>query len=463
MSVIAFDEMNPVIVLAVAIVIAAIIVVVGYGYIAGNPQALHTTSTAISTTTINQNGNYTPEFNSSRINATYQFVYRTISSSRKNITSLWVNTTITEIYRLRYIQVSNNSRLDVVLVKLYNNSNAINISKFNLSGINVSYFNLSKRLYLCNNTFGNIGCQATSGNGYSFLPTPYQALYIELHPNTFFPNSTLNSSYYRQLVIHPHVIYFKMDPCILIAEPISNRSNITMCISTQYQGLSLLFAETQPNFTNMPFEPENISIVSINSNVQSSYFSTLPYSFPKSIIKSTSSIIPTSVSTTIPTTSITPIACVGGGYFVTGTVNGVISGYGSIVGVTTTDQNSSFITNLTDRFNNLQSNGSISEYRRYSNGTFGMYLASMNAYSLQSLLSKVSSQLHVNGTEYVMLPQSVLLYYNGNPLHIELPTQNYTVATNSLSPLNSNVMLKVYALVNANGMVCNNDLSLTEV
>lgn len=150
-----------------------------------------------------------------------------------------------------------------------------------------------------------------------------------------------------------------------------------------------------------------------------------------------------------------------GGYFVTGTVNSVIIGYGSSVAVTSTNQSTIFISNLTSRLGDLQANGSISEYRLYDNGTFGVYLASINAYALQILLKNISSQLHVNGTEDVALPHTVLLYYSGNPIHIVLPIQNFTITTNALSQLNSSATLKVYALVNKTGIVCNKQVSVT--
>lgn len=159
--------------------------------------------------------------------------------------------------------------------------------------------------------------------------------------------------------------------------------------------------------------------------------------------------------------STTTITC--GGYFVTGTTNSIITGYGSSIALSSTNQNSTFISNLTSKLDALQTNGSISEYRLYNNGTFGIYLSSINAYAMQILLKHISSQLYVNGTEYVALPQSVLLYYSGNPVNILLPTQNYTITTNTLLPLNSTVLLKVYALVNANGIVCNNQISVTKV
>ncbi len=150
-----------------------------------------------------------------------------------------------------------------------------------------------------------------------------------------------------------------------------------------------------------------------------------------------------------------------GTVFVTGSANGIITGYSSSVLVVSSNTNSLFLSKLGTYLSALQANGSIVAYQPYPNSSFGVYLSAMGAYQLAHMLRGFSNDTATIATEHVTLPSPLVLYYFSQPVEVYMPVRNYSVVTGTPLPINALAALKVGALVDASGRICNNEVSVS--
>lgn len=111
----------------------------------------------------------------------------------------------------------------------------------------------------------------------------------------------------------------------------------------------------------------------------------------------------------------------------------------------------------------LQSNGTINNYIG-SNRSYEVYSSKIDAYALQGLLRSAVNQsnaITVTATAYIRLPQNLTLYYSTYPINVYLNGRNYSVNMTNLKAVGSTVNVSVSALVTSNGLVYNNQLSVS--
>ncbi len=149
-------------------------------------------------------------------------------------------------------------------------------------------------------------------------------------------------------------------------------------------------------------------------------------------------------------------------YFVTGTTNAVVTGYGDAADVLISG-NTSATTAVGNVLQAMQANGSISSYFPYGSG-YNVFLNTINAYSLEQALDNATTAntVSVNATSYVTLPRTVLMYYNTQQIRVSLSDQNYTMTILPLQMVGSNVSVSVRALVTVNGSIYNNQVSVSQ-
>jgi hypothetical protein len=163
-------------------------------------------------------------------------------------------------------------------------------------------------------------------------------------------------------------------------------------------------------------------------------------------------------STSTVTTTITASRT----YFVSGSANGVVSGYSN--GATLVLSNSSFSAKAGNVLTALEDNGSISSFIDLS-GNYQVLLSTMNAYSLQQYMDKQlnsSNATSVNASTYIALPSKVELFLGSQAIPVTLTQTNYSVSIYPLLPLNTTVKFNLNAIVSGNGTVYNNQLTLKQ-
>ncbi|MCL5430535.1 MAG: hypothetical protein M1504_03605 [Candidatus Marsarchaeota archaeon] len=160
-----------------------------------------------------------------------------------------------------------------------------------------------------------------------------------------------------------------------------------------------------------------------------------------------------STTTTVPANSTKT-------FFVTGSANAVVSGYGysAYVGVNS-NSTDAVVANVLAK---LEANGSVSDYYSQGNG-YEVLFSSMTPYQLQQLLniSKANTSAYLNATSFVHLPVSIPIIYGGQQFSIQIPQTNYSLGVTPLLPVNSIVGVSIHALVTGNGTVYNGNLQLT--
>lgn len=148
-------------------------------------------------------------------------------------------------------------------------------------------------------------------------------------------------------------------------------------------------------------------------------------------------------------------------YFVAGSVNAIVSGYGSTASITVSNQIANGTAIIGNVLSNLQSNGSISNYLVQTN-SFQVFLAKMNPYQLQTLVDGAvnSSGLNFTASTYVTLPKAIKLYYNTQAIPVYPQQLNYSESITPLPSLGSNISVNVQALVVANGTIFDNNIKV---
>ncbi|HUC39180.1 MAG TPA: hypothetical protein VL944_03565 [Candidatus Acidoferrum sp.] len=147
-------------------------------------------------------------------------------------------------------------------------------------------------------------------------------------------------------------------------------------------------------------------------------------------------------------------------YPVFGTVNALVTGYGSTLTVFLT--NSSVGGALNTTLTNLEANGSIANYLS-TPSEFIIYASGSNAYSLQQLFGSTlpANSIRINATEKIMIPQTITLYYYGQAIRTYPNIFNFTISSAALQPIGANTTVNVQALVTSTGQVYNNNLGVT--
>ncbi len=158
----------------------------------------------------------------------------------------------------------------------------------------------------------------------------------------------------------------------------------------------------------------------------------------------------------------TTIAAPSKTYFVSGTANGVVSGYADSAILVLSNTN--FSSDTSNVLTALEDNGSISSYLDL-NGSYQVLLASMNAYSLQQVVNKKlasSNAVYVNTSTYVMLPPKVQLALGSQIVPVPLSQRNYSINIYPLMPLNTTIKFNLNAIIAGNGTIYNNQLTLKQ-
>ncbi len=161
-------------------------------------------------------------------------------------------------------------------------------------------------------------------------------------------------------------------------------------------------------------------------------------------------------SNTTSTTTITPQKT----YFVSGTANGTVNGYGA--GITIQIMNQSAASAVANVLAEMQSNSSISTYVSTANGSYEAFAQNINAYQLQQALYKRTNanSVSVQALTTFTLPVSITMYYNTQAIPVTMPQKNYTVTLSPLVGTGSQIRLRLQALVTANGTIYDNQLNI---
>ncbi len=149
--------------------------------------------------------------------------------------------------------------------------------------------------------------------------------------------------------------------------------------------------------------------------------------------------------------------------FASGAVNVIVTGYGSAVIINVVNQTDASY--LNSMLSSMQNNGSVETYSVAGN-SFRIYLSSINAYQFVSNLegSLGSNSFSASSTEYLRLPKTGVLYFNGQPLQVQFSGSTYPLPTTSTAAPNSTIRAFVNALIayqNGTYVVYNNNISVT--
>ncbi len=158
----------------------------------------------------------------------------------------------------------------------------------------------------------------------------------------------------------------------------------------------------------------------------------------------------------------TTIAAPSKTYFVSGSANGVVSGYSSSAVLVL--RNSNLSSAASNALAALEGNGSISSYLSM-NGSYQVLLSSMNAYSLQQDINRrlnSSNATYVNASTEIVLPSKVYLALGSQTVAVTLPQRNYSINVYPLMPLNATIRFNLNAIIAGNGTIYNNQLTLKQ-
>ncbi len=149
-------------------------------------------------------------------------------------------------------------------------------------------------------------------------------------------------------------------------------------------------------------------------------------------------------------------------YYVSGEVNGTITGYSQNALLKVSNNSSSMQKSIVSTLSRMEANGSISNYVQVTDG-YDIVTGSMDAYLLQHYFfnSYGASNVSVSAKSTVKLPPTIVLYYLGRPINaVVAGTYNL-----SISPLIANgsvVALNAHAIVNGTGAI-NGAIQLTTI
>lgn len=133
-------------------------------------------------------------------------------------------------------------------------------------------------------------------------------------------------------------------------------------------------------------------------------------------------------------------------FFAAGSVNAIVTGYGSEALVTLTNGSMANMTN--SLLLGMENNGSVTTYNQAGN-QFNIYLDTLDSYGLQGLLAGKlgNGSFSVSSKEYVTLPATVTLRVGSQPVPVYFGHGSYSFTSAHLSTTNSVVQLYVSAIV----------------
>ncbi len=148
-------------------------------------------------------------------------------------------------------------------------------------------------------------------------------------------------------------------------------------------------------------------------------------------------------------------------YYVSGSTNALVTGYGSEATLVLKNNSQSNYINLT--LSKLESSNYIYNYNKFGNSYLVELSSNFSSYNLQIYLSNsiYSNSIQLNATENVKIPDVLDLYNYGSLVHIYTTNTNFSISKYVLVPINSIIPVNVQAIVTANGTVYNNSISVS--
>ena len=137
-----------------------------------------------------------------------------------------------------------------------------------------------------------------------------------------------------------------------------------------------------------------------------------------------------------------------------------IIGYGPAAFVRLNSSTMATTDQITKLLSKMETNGSINSYIG-SNQSYEVYVASIDAYSLQNILQSAlnnSVGMNVSSDANLLLPSNITLHSNGYSFTAHLSNRNYSMNMTTLKAIGTPLNVSVSALVTANGTVYKNQL-----
>ncbi len=156
--------------------------------------------------------------------------------------------------------------------------------------------------------------------------------------------------------------------------------------------------------------------------------------------------------------------------FVSGIVNGLVSGYVNASTISLQGQAANRSDAVSVLLTRLKANGSIYDFVPLSNN-FRVFNASMGLYALQGLvynavsngtIANITSVVGIDAQMRVRLPQQVEMSSFGQQFPVRFSAPNYSISVSHITPIGSTIKLQARALAYAvNGTVSNVTLSIS--
>ncbi|MDE1850742.1 MAG: hypothetical protein KGH54_03040 [Candidatus Micrarchaeota archaeon] len=155
-----------------------------------------------------------------------------------------------------------------------------------------------------------------------------------------------------------------------------------------------------------------------------------------------------------------------------GNANAMVTGYGPTMSIfikcNSLGLTNSTVYNVSLMLSNLEANNNVSNSFQPNQTTFTVYTGKLNSYQLANYLStnigtNSSACLSYKGQTNLELPSNVMFAVQGQRVSLPIPQnlRNLELFT-ALKPINSQVPLRISALLTSNGMIFGN-LSITQL
>lgn len=151
---------------------------------------------------------------------------------------------------------------------------------------------------------------------------------------------------------------------------------------------------------------------------------------------------------------------IGNRYIVTGTSNAIIKNYSQNMILNINNiSNSNTIYKI---LSTMQSNGLISSYNNFGN-QIDILAGNGSTYQIYTELKNVSNSISINVTSYLKLPTTLILYYSGSKVRINIPNKTFTINGNKLYKIGTKLNISIQAMVTGNGSLYNNNLRIIKI
>ncbi len=147
-------------------------------------------------------------------------------------------------------------------------------------------------------------------------------------------------------------------------------------------------------------------------------------------------------------------------YAVFGSVNAIVTGYGSSLMITLDNKSAGNALNST--LSRLEANNTITNFIPTTGG-FLVYATGNFPYTAQETLygSLPQNSISLNGTEVISTPNAFVLYYYGTAIDVYTNITNFTVPSSLLKPIGYKTKVNVQALVLQDGRVYDSNIQVT--